>query len=257
VAVQHARASPSGMRRGRDGFATRGSRCARQGWDDVKAMKRIDVNEQSWKPHAPCPHYLPSRAEVFGRRQGALGPNVAYDAQGYNGGLHVTFYCLYVIVLRLTPPLADAQASGLTCTSDGGLRRKDGRERIFRLDDTQLTDENVTRVAEKLRKGQLSTSDPACSVCASDSQLMVGRESGIVNVYSLPHVALERTVLLRCRPQVRAARPRSLASPQPLHVLPPCDGSTSGCPAASRAQARPAYEGGTKSRLPSPPSPVS
>jgi hypothetical protein len=42
-------------------------------------------------------------------------------------------------------------------------------------------------------------------VAASDTQLLVARESGLVNVYSLPHVALERTLLLRCRPQVGAA----------------------------------------------------
>lgn len=76
----------------------------------------------------------------------------------------------------------------------------------------------MTRVAEKLRNRQLSTSDPACSVCACDGQLMVGRESGIVNVYSLPHVALERTVLLRCRPQVRG---RPLTSPLPLDAPTP------------------------------------
>jgi WD repeat-containing protein 35 len=84
------------------------------------------------------------------------------------------------------------------------VRRKDGRERVFHIDDQQIAEENITNVAEKTRAGSLTTQDAACSVTASDKTLLIGRESGIVNHYSLPHIIFEKQHILRCRPQVMA-----------------------------------------------------
>lgn len=49
-----------------------------------------------------------------------------------------------------------------------------------------------------------STSDLISALCANDSVLMVGRVSGVVQRYSLPHLTVEGTHLLRCRPYMLA-----------------------------------------------------
>ena len=49
-----------------------------------------------------------------------------------------------------------------------------------------------------------TTSDSISSLCAADSVLMVGRSSGVVHRYSLPHLTLEGTHVLRCRPHMMA-----------------------------------------------------
>lgn len=54
--------------------------------------------------------------------------------------------------------------------------------------------------------GMPSTTDPIAAVTACDSVLMLARASGVVNRYSLPHLTLDATHVLRCRPQVRAYR---------------------------------------------------
>lgn len=48
------------------------------------------------------------------------------------------------------------------------------------------------------------TSDPICAVCASNSTLIVGRASGTLIRYSLPHLVLEQKYVVRCRPQALA-----------------------------------------------------
>ncbi len=48
------------------------------------------------------------------------------------------------------------------------------------------------------------TTDPIACVTACDSVLMIGRASGVVNRYSLPHLTLDAQHVLRCRPQVGA-----------------------------------------------------
>mmetsp|Transcript_25500 Transcript_25500/g.48224 ORF Transcript_25500/g.48224 Transcript_25500/m.48224 type:complete len:1215 (+) Transcript_25500:126-3770(+) len=104
-------------------------------------------------------------------------------------------------VSRLTSVDSEASSS---------LRRKEGRERIFHIDDKQVMDENITNVAQKLASGNLSTKDPACALCASEQCLLIGRESGIVNRYSLPHLAFDKTYVLRCRPQLMALNSNSV-----------------------------------------------
>jgi len=87
-------------------------------------------------------------------------------------------------------------------TSAANIRRKEGRERVFHIDSRAIT-EDMTPDG-KLSIPTASTSDPICSVAASDKLLLVGRESGMVHQYSLPHLLLEGQYLLRCRPQVMA-----------------------------------------------------
>ncbi|XP_073481441.1 WD repeat-containing protein 35 isoform X2 [Aquarana catesbeiana] len=74
--------------------------------------------------------------------------------------------------------------------------RKEGRERVFHIDDSpagvgdSLMDFNKTLVA---------TRDLICSITASDKVLIVARESGAVHRYSLPNVALVQKYGLSCR----------------------------------------------------------
>mmetsp|Transcript_38234 Transcript_38234/g.108060 ORF Transcript_38234/g.108060 Transcript_38234/m.108060 type:complete len:1242 (+) Transcript_38234:70-3795(+) len=82
----------------------------------------------------------------------------------------------------------------------GGLRRKEGRERIFHVDElpSSQTDQNV----ETWRAPSGPSNEPVSAIAASDQYLMIGRVSGVVNRYSLPHLTLEGRHLLRCRPQL-------------------------------------------------------
>lgn len=50
-----------------------------------------------------------------------------------------------------------------------------------------------------------TTQDPIACICATEQCLLVARESGVVQRYALPHLALEARFTIRCRPQVIAA----------------------------------------------------
>jgi WD repeat-containing protein 35 len=93
--------------------------------------------------------------------------------------------------------------SKLTSVDSGGssLRRKEGRERSFHIDDTPaaMNAEAVAVVA-----GREPSADPIVAVAASASCLLVARDSGVMHRYSLPHIALEHKYTLRCRPQTIA-----------------------------------------------------
>mmetsp|Transcript_9052 Transcript_9052/g.14851 ORF Transcript_9052/g.14851 Transcript_9052/m.14851 type:complete len:1200 (+) Transcript_9052:114-3713(+) len=86
--------------------------------------------------------------------------------------------------------------------SSGMLRRKEGRERVFHIDDVPSS--GVMGGVDKFRKPDNMTSDAIACVAASDKVLLVGRESGIVHRYTLPHISLENKFVLRCRPQLLA-----------------------------------------------------
>ena len=88
-------------------------------------------------------------------------------------------------------------------TSAMNVSRKDGRERVFHIDSSSTAGE-TTVDGGKSRAPTATTNDPICTVAASNKLLIVGRESGAVNRYSLPHLALEGQHILRCRPQVMA-----------------------------------------------------
>ena len=79
----------------------------------------------------------------------------------------------------------------------GSLRRKEGRERTFHIDD--VAPQNVQGGSIQ---GRESTMDLIVSVGASQSLLLVARESGVMHRYALPHITLDQKYTLRCRPQV-------------------------------------------------------
>ena len=84
--------------------------------------------------------------------------------------------------------------------ADGGLRRKEGRERIFHVDElpSSQSEQNI----ENWRSPSGPSNEPVSAIAASDQFLMIGRVSGVVNRYSLPHLSMEGRHLLRCRPQL-------------------------------------------------------
>lgn len=78
--------------------------------------------------------------------------------------------------------------------------RQEGRERIFHVDElpSSQSDQNI----ETWRSPSGPSNEPVSAIAASDQFLMIGRITGVVNRYSLPHLSLEGRHLLRCRPQL-------------------------------------------------------
>uniref|UniRef100_F6XLP3 WD repeat domain 35 n=1 Tax=Monodelphis domestica TaxID=13616 RepID=F6XLP3_MONDO len=74
--------------------------------------------------------------------------------------------------------------------------RKEGRERIYHVDDTPSG--AVDGVLDYSKAAQ-ATGDPICAITASDKTLIVGRESGAIQRYSLPNVGLIQKYGLQCR----------------------------------------------------------
>ncbi|KAF6107088.1 WD repeat domain 35 [Phyllostomus discolor] len=74
--------------------------------------------------------------------------------------------------------------------------RKEGRERIYHVDDTPSGSVDGVLDYSKAIQG---TRDPICAITASDKTLIVGRESGIIQRYSLPNVGLIKKYSLKCR----------------------------------------------------------
>ncbi|XP_012869217.1 PREDICTED: WD repeat-containing protein 35 [Dipodomys ordii] len=74
--------------------------------------------------------------------------------------------------------------------------RKEGRERIYHVDD--IPSGSLDGVLD-YKKAIQGTRDPICAITASDKTLIVGRESGTVQRYSLPNVALIQKYCLHCR----------------------------------------------------------
>ena len=83
----------------------------------------------------------------------------------------------------------------------GSLRRKEGRERLFHVDDSP-DDHRMEPIADAF--GREPSADPIIAVGASQHCMLVARESGEMLRYSLPHIALEHTYNLRSRPQTIA-----------------------------------------------------
>lgn len=86
-------------------------------------------------------------------------------------------------------------------TGTSSLGRSQGRERCFHIDDppASQTADAMTDVA-----GREPSADPIIAIGASQHCMLVARESGTLLRYSLPHIALEHTYTLRCRPQTIA-----------------------------------------------------
>ncbi|KAM6367934.1 WD repeat-containing protein 35 isoform 7-T7 [Alca torda] len=74
--------------------------------------------------------------------------------------------------------------------------RKEGRERIYHIDDTPSGSADGHLDYSRAIEG---TRDPICAITASDKMLLVGRESGTIQRYSLPSVALVQKYTLNCR----------------------------------------------------------
>ena len=55
------------------------------------------------------------------------------------------------------------------------------------------------RSPEVFKAPAASTSDTISAMCATENVLMVGRASGVVHRYSLPHLTPEGQHVLRCR----------------------------------------------------------
>lgn len=79
------------------------------------------------------------------------------------------------------------------------------RDKVFHVDDTPT---GVTEVIQDLDKERAfetplntkATMDPICCICATDKVLLVGRESGMIQRYSLPQVTLTNRYSTSCRP---------------------------------------------------------
>jgi len=77
--------------------------------------------------------------------------------------------------------------------------RREGRERIFHIDDPASQAASDLKSYSNMDK---NTSDPIVCMTAGETCLMVGRASGIVHRYTLPHISLENKYELRSRPQM-------------------------------------------------------
>ncbi|XP_067008662.1 WD repeat-containing protein 35 [Anabrus simplex] len=83
----------------------------------------------------------------------------------------------------------------------GGVRQR--KERLYHVDDTPS---GVAEVIQDLDRSYEPTtnmqesSDPICCITASEKVLILGRESGVLQRYSLPQVALTNRYPLTCRP---------------------------------------------------------
>nr|XP_033792878.1 WD repeat-containing protein 35 isoform X3 [Geotrypetes seraphini] len=74
--------------------------------------------------------------------------------------------------------------------------RKDGRERVYHVDDMPSGSVDGTLDYSKILA---VTRDPICCITASDKTLIVGRESGTIQRYSLPNFCLVLKYFLNCR----------------------------------------------------------
>ncbi|XP_060089548.1 WD repeat-containing protein 35 isoform X2 [Heteronotia binoei] len=75
--------------------------------------------------------------------------------------------------------------------------RKEGRERICHVDDTSSGAADGILDYTKALQG---TKDPICAITASDKTLIIARESGTIQRYSLPNVGFIQTYALNCWP---------------------------------------------------------
>ncbi|XP_071111924.1 WD repeat-containing protein 35-like isoform X1 [Haliotis cracherodii] len=90
-------------------------------------------------------------------------------------------------------------------TLEMATKRKAGSERLYHIDDmpsgTAPQEDVDFSKAFTMLKGRLQgTEDPICCISASDKTLFVGRESGTLNRYSMPMLALTHKYALNCRP---------------------------------------------------------
>ncbi|GAX81565.1 hypothetical protein CEUSTIGMA_g8993.t1 [Chlamydomonas eustigma] len=92
--------------------------------------------------------------------------------------------------------------SKVLSTDVTGVKRKDVREKLFQIDEDDPS--KGDRGPESFKPPANTTSDSISALCATENVLMVGRASGVVQRYSLPHLTPEGKHVLRCRPQMLA-----------------------------------------------------
>lgn len=92
-----------------------------------------------------------------------------------------------------------SKLTSIAAESKSAFRRKDGRERIFHIEDSVDTPPCDASKYQSMK--HIEVDDPITCVCASEHYLFVARASGTLNRYTLPHISLEERYLLRCRPQ--------------------------------------------------------
>mmetsp|Transcript_68370 Transcript_68370/g.163192 ORF Transcript_68370/g.163192 Transcript_68370/m.163192 type:complete len:1174 (+) Transcript_68370:203-3724(+) len=94
-----------------------------------------------------------------------------------------------------------ARLTSIETAKESGLRKKDAKEAVWFIDDNP----NVsTSGFEGFTKGNRVAEDPVSCIACSSAMMIVGRESGTVMRYSLPHIQLEAKYVLRCCPQMLA-----------------------------------------------------
>ncbi|CAG2226168.1 IFT121 [Mytilus edulis] len=84
-------------------------------------------------------------------------------------------------------------------------RRRTGTERLHHIDEQPsggaAQDEvDFSKAFQSFHQKRLNTEDPICCICSSDKVLIVGRESGTLNRYSMPMLSLTHKYALNCRP---------------------------------------------------------
>lgn len=90
-------------------------------------------------------------------------------------------------------------------TLDMPGRRRTGTERLYHIDDqptgaTATEEVDFSKAFNRFHLRNKGTEDPVCAICASDKVLIVGRESGTINRYSMPMLSLTHKYAIGCRP---------------------------------------------------------
>jgi WD repeat-containing protein 35 len=88
-----------------------------------------------------------------------------------------------------------AHAASRDSELQGKKRKKD--EQVFHIDDAPSSAKDSM---EKFKKALDESVDPICSIAATETMLLVGKESGALQSYSLPSLSLGHSHQLNCRP---------------------------------------------------------
>jgi len=95
------------------------------------------------------------------------------------------------------------QAQGDLASAAAGMKQRRA-EMMFHIDES-FAPGSGTHDKDGFVPPSTTTQDPIACICATEQCLLVARESGVVQRYALPHLALEARFTIRCRPQVIAA----------------------------------------------------
>ncbi|KAF4527968.1 hypothetical protein B566_EDAN014960 [Ephemera danica] len=78
--------------------------------------------------------------------------------------------------------------------------RRERKEKVYHIDDSPSGAADIMKDRDKGIREVMSTLDPICCVAASEKLLLICRESGVLQRYSLPQIALTNRISLACRP---------------------------------------------------------